>query len=79
MNCAIEGVYRNGAIELAETPPFHEPVSVLVVFLHKQKQIVQLGGLFKRSAVDYDQIEQDLHELQCRSADHLLKESDGNE
>ena len=78
MNCAIEGVYRNGTIELAETPPFHEPVSVLVVFLNKQKRIVKLGGLFKGTAVDYDQLEQDLKELQSRSVAHLLEESDDN-
>lgn len=79
MNCAIEGVYRNGAVELAETPPFHEPVSVLVVFLNKQKRIAKLGGMFKRTAVDYDQLEQDLKELQSRSAAHLLDESSADE
>lgn len=76
MNCAIEGVYRNGTIELAETPPFREPVSVLVVFLNKQKRIAKLGGLFKGAAVDYEQLEQDLHELQRGAAAHLLRESD---
>ena len=79
MNCAIEGVYRNGAIELAETPPFSEPVGVLVVFLNKQKRIAKLGGLCKGAAVDYDQCEQDLRELQRRAAAHLLAESGGNE
>ena len=79
MNCAIEGVYRNGAIELAETPPFHEPVSVLVVFLNKEKRIAKLGGLCKGAAVDYDQCEQDLHELQRGSAAHLLEESGADE
>lgn len=79
MNCAIEGVYRNGAIELAETPPFHEPVSVLVVFLNSHKRITKLGGLCKGAAVDYDQFEQDLHELQRGAAAHLLRESDDNE
>ncbi len=80
MNCAIEGVYRNGAVELAETPPFHEPVSVLVVFLNKQKRIAKLGGMFKgTAAVDYDQLEQDLKELQSRSAAHLLDESSADE
>lgn len=79
MNCAIEGVYRNGAVELAETPPFHEPVSVLVVFLSSRKRICKLGGLCKDEAVDYDQLERDLHELQRRSAAHLLDESGADE
>jgi len=75
MNCAIEGVYRNGAVELAETPPFHEPVSVLVVFLNSRKRISKLGGLCRGAAVDYDQLEHDLNELQRASAAHLLAES----
>ena len=72
MNCAIEGVYRNGAVELAETPPFHEPVNVLVVFLNKRKRITKLGGLFKDTAVDYDQLEQDMKMMQRESVAHLL-------
>lgn len=79
MNCAIEGVYRNGAIELTETPPFQEPVNVLVVFLKTKKRITKLGGRFKDAAVDYEQLEQDLHELQRGAAAHLLDESDEHE
>jgi hypothetical protein len=79
MNCAIEGVYRNGAVELAETPPFQEPVSVLVVFLNKRGRITKLGGLCKDAAVDYERLEQELHELQRGSSAHLLAESDEHE
>ncbi len=79
MNCAIEGVYRNGTIELTETPPFEEPVTVLVVFLNKRRRITKLGGMFKDPAVDYEQIEQDLRELQSGSTAHLLDEFDQNE
>jgi hypothetical protein len=79
MNCAIEGVYRNGAVELTETPPFHEPVKVLVVFLDSRKRITKLSGLCKSAAVDYDQLEQDLHKLQSEAAAHLLAEFDDNE
>jgi hypothetical protein len=79
MNCAIEGVYRNGAVELSETPPFHEPVSVLVVFLNKQKRIAKLGGLCKGAAVDYVQLERDLNELQRGAAEHLLAEFDDHD
>jgi hypothetical protein len=52
---------------------------VLVVFLNKQKRIAKLGGMFKGTAVDYDQLERDLHELQRRSTAHLLDESSADE
>ena len=79
MNCAIEGVYRNGIVELAETPIFQEPVNVLVVFLNKEKRVRRLGGLFKDTTVDYEQLEQDLQELQSGAAAHLLAEAGKNE
>jgi len=47
MNYAIEGTYKNGKVELVETPVFHKPVEVLVVFLENKRKITKLGGLFR--------------------------------
>jgi hypothetical protein len=63
MNYAIEGIYKNGNVELIERPEFHKPVGVLVVFMENKKKIQKLGGLFKDFTVDYDGLEQDLKEL----------------
>jgi len=38
MNYAIEGIFQNGNIELVETPEYHNPVGVLVIFLEQKKQ-----------------------------------------
>ena len=78
MNYAIEGIYKNGSIELIETPKFPKPVGVLVIFLENQKKIRRLGGFFKKFTVDYDQIEQDLKELKQNSSAHILEESENN-
>jgi len=72
MNYAIEGIYQNGSIEFMETPQFHKPVKVMVIFFENKKEIKKIGGLFKNFTVDYDQIEQDLKELKQHSSAHIL-------
>jgi len=32
MKCALEGIYRNGAVELLEDVPVHKTMKVIVVF-----------------------------------------------
>lgn len=78
MNYAIEGVYKNGSIELIEKPEFRKPVQVLVLFLENKTKIRKLGGLFKDFDVDYDKLEQDLRELQRASSTHILEEFENN-
>jgi hypothetical protein len=78
MSYAIEGIYRNGNIELIETPEFHTPVGVLVIFLENRKKIRKLGGLFKNFAVDYEKLEEDLKELKRNSSAHILDESESD-
>ena len=78
MNYAIEGIYKNGSIELIETPKFHKAVGVIVIFWENRKKIRKLGGLFKNFTVDYDKIGQDLKELKRNSSVHILNESENN-
>jgi hypothetical protein len=78
MSYAIEGIYKNGSIELIKTPEFHLPVEVMVIFFENKKKIIKLGGLFKNFTVDYDKIEQDLKELKRNSSVHILDESENN-
>ena len=78
MSYTIEGIYQNGSIELIETPEFHKPVEVVVVFLENKKQIRKLGGLFKDFTVDYNKIEQDLKELKRKSVTHILDKFENN-
>ncbi len=78
MNYAIEGIYKNGSIELLETPKFHKPVEVMVVFLENNKKVRKLEGLFKDFTVDYDKIEQDLQELNQNSSTHILDKFENN-
>lgn len=76
INYAVEGIYRDGNVELVDTPEFHNPVGVLVIFLENKKKIGKLGGLFKDFPIDYDKIEQDLKELSRSSSAHILCESE---
>jgi len=78
MNYAIEGIYKNGSIELLETPEFHKQVKVMVIFLENKRKITKLGGLFKNFTVNYDKIEQDLKELKRNSSAHILDEFENN-
>jgi len=78
MNYAIEGIYKNGKIELFEMPKFQKPVEVMVIFLENRMKIKKLGGLFKDSDIDYDKIAQDLKELEQNCSTHLLAESENN-
>ena len=74
MNYAIEGIYKNGNVELAETPEFDKPVGVLVIFMENKRNITKLGGLFKGFSVDYDTLGQDLKELGRDASAHILDE-----
>jgi len=78
MNYAIEGIYKNGSIELIEMPQFRKPVGVMVIFLENKKKIRKLGGLFKDYDVDYDKIGQDLKELERNCSAHILDGSENN-
>ena len=72
MNYAIEGIYKNGNVELMETPEFHKPVGVIVIFPKNKKKIAKLGGLFKDFTIDYDSLEKDLNKLNRCSSQHIL-------
>lgn len=76
MNYAVEGIYKNGNVELTEMPEFDKPVGVLVIFPENRKKIGKLGGLFKDFTVDYDRLGQDLKELSRSSSLHILDESE---
>ncbi len=78
MNYAIEGIYKNGNVELVETPEFHSPVGVLVIFMENKRKLGKLGGLFRNFSVDYDRLEQDLKELDRNSSAHILYESESS-
>lgn len=70
----LKGIYKNGKIELIENPFFIEPMEVLVIFPEKKKKITKIGGMYKNSKIDYEQIEADLKELSQDSEKHLLEE-----
>jgi len=70
----VQGIYKDGIIELIEKPDFSEPVEVVVVFPEKPKAIKQIGGLFKDDEIDYDAIREELKELSRKSEAHLLQE-----
>lgn len=75
MNYSVEGIYKDGKVELAESPDFHRPVGVLVIFPENKRKITKLGGLFRDFTVDYDRIGEDLKELSRNSSTHILDES----
>jgi hypothetical protein len=68
----IKGIYKNGKIELIENPVFNEAIEVLIIFPEKKKNITKIGGMFKGSNIDYEQIEAELKELSQGSEKHLL-------
>ena len=74
---AVQGIYKDGYIELIEKPEFSEPVEVLVVFPEKARIIQQIGGRFKDACIDYTSLEKDLHELNQKMEAHLLSEWEG--
>lgn len=78
MNYAIKGIYKNGVIELTQTPEFHSPVEVMVIFLENKKKITKIGGTFKDFTIDYDKIEPDLKELKQNSSAHILDKFENN-
>jgi hypothetical protein len=50
---SIEGVYRNGAIELSEKPEgIEEDIPVIVTFLDARKINLQSRGIDKQQAAD---------------------------
>ena len=78
MNYAIEGIYKDGNIELIEIPQFPKAVGVKVIFLENKKEIRKLGGLFKNYDVDYDKMGLDLKELERNCSAHILDEAENN-
>jgi|GEM_PF-984314 hypothetical protein len=78
MNYAIEGIYKDGNIELIEMPQFPKPVGVKVIFLENKKEIRKLRGLFKNYDVDYDKMGLDLKELERNCSAHILDEAENN-
>jgi hypothetical protein len=68
---ALKGLYADGKVELLEEPQFISNAEVIVIILDTQKHVVQIGGLFKDSNIDNEQIEKDLYNLNAESASHL--------
>ena len=72
---SVEGVYRDGKIELLETPDDAEGTRVIVTFLPgsvdlrargiDEPQAADLRGRLKAFAVDWDRPEMDRPELDC--------------
>jgi len=45
--------------------------------MENKKKIVKFGGLFKNFVIDYDELEQDLKELNRNSSAHILDKFEG--
>ncbi len=71
---AVKGVYHKGVIELIEKPESRETAEVLIIFPQKGKKIKKIGGLFKKYAIDYKAVKEDLKKLSHKSQDHMVSE-----
>lgn len=70
----VKGIYHNGIVELLEKPEAIEPSDVLVVFPQKKKKIVSIGGLFKKHAIDYEAVDEELKKLNQETQKHIISE-----
>lgn len=57
---ALKGIYRNGLIELIESPDTQETTEVLIIFPDKKKKVSSIGGLFKDNFINYEEVEEEL-------------------
>lgn len=64
----------NGIVELIEKPESKETAEVLIIFPQKGKKITKIGGLFKKYAIDYKAVEEELKTLNQKSKDHMISE-----
>jgi hypothetical protein len=69
-----KAIYNNGAVELIEPCSIKEKSEVYVIFPEKKKKNLKIGGLFKDSKIDYQQVEKDLKQLNKQAELHLMKE-----
>lgn len=72
---ALKGIYRNGLIELIESPDTQETTEVLIIFPDKKKKVSSIGGLFKDNFINYEELEEELKKLDQSSQRHIIKEA----
>ena len=70
----VKGIYHDGIVELIEKPEAIEPAEVLVVFPQKKKKIVSIGGLFKKHAINYEAVDEELKKLNQETQKHIISE-----
>lgn len=71
---SVRGIYHDGTIELIEKPEIQETSEVLIIFPQKKKKITSIGGLFKKHAIDYDALKDELKKLNKESEKHIISE-----
>ena len=72
----VKGIYHNGIVELIEKPEAIEPSEVLVIFPQKNKKVVSIGGLFKKHAIDYKAVDEELKKLNQETQKHIISEKE---
>lgn len=70
----VKGIYHNGIIELIEKPEIQETSEVLVIFPQKKKTVSSIGGLFKKYAIDYEAVDEELKKLNQETQKHIISE-----
>jgi len=68
---SIKGIYHDGIIEPIVKPKIDMPTEVIIIFPDRAKGITKIGGLFKKSSIDYTEIEKDLKELSRKSEENI--------
>jgi len=76
---ALKGIYRNGLIELIESPDTQETTEVLIIFPDKKKKVSTIGGLFKDNVINYEEVEEELKKLEQNSQIHIIEEAENQE
>lgn len=76
---ALKGIYRNGLIELIESPDTQETTEVLIIFPDKKKKVSTIGGLFKDNFINYEEVEEELKKLDQYSQRHIIEEGENQE
>ncbi len=59
----IKGIYHNGIIEPIEKPKNNDLAEVIIIFPDTGKKVKKIKGIFQDQEIDYNQIDQDLKEL----------------
>ena len=68
---SVKGIYHNGIVEPIIKPKIDIPTEVIIIFPDEVKTVTKIGGLFKNSKIDFNQIEKDLKELSSNAEKNL--------